>query len=114
MLFTTKGAPFSVSVYHAGALAPATNVVIADDLTSTVIIEDLTNEDNQLQTKPFRLYVPTSFRNLPLAPGVFDFQKATEPEVEPDWRVGLVTNVRYADSIAGIAASRDPERSGAS
>ena len=33
MLFTTKGAPFSVSVYHAGALAPATNVVIADELT---------------------------------------------------------------------------------
>ena len=33
VLFTTKGAPFSVSVYHAGALAPATNVVIADELT---------------------------------------------------------------------------------
>ena len=33
VLFTTKGAPYSVSVYHAGALAPATNVVIADELT---------------------------------------------------------------------------------
>ena len=32
--FTTKGAPFSVAVYNAGEVAPETDVVIVDELTT--------------------------------------------------------------------------------